>query len=67
MKVGLTVDSSWLLSRFHLLCVALRCLIPSVFSQSLTWAVGNNTLVFAKDNSVERLQQQGGWGGGGAA
>ena len=29
--------------------------------------MGNNTLVFAKDNSVERLQQQGGvgrWRGG---
>ena len=36
MKVGLTVISSWLLSRFHLLYVALWCLIPSVFSQRLT-------------------------------
>lgn len=40
MKVCLTVISSWPLSRFHLLYVALWCLIPSVFSQCLTQGLG---------------------------
>lgn len=58
-KVCFTVISNWLLSKFHLLCVELPCLIPSVFLQRLTQGLGNNTLVFAKDSNAEQLQEQG--------
>lgn len=36
MKVCLPVIGDWPLSKFHLLCVELPRLVPSIFSQRLT-------------------------------